>query len=247
MIRLLTTLLLLTSITVSADTQVPHTFENGEVISADEFNQNFDTLETAIDGIPAGATGPAGPAGADGAAGATGPAGAAGADGADGATGPAGAAGAAGIAAGLSCNTDQVIRNNGSGWVCVDDPFANLSCNVGDQLRLATTGWECRAEPITASLIQNNWDDQGGLIWPISTYFDSLNNVDISTSCDSVFCEIKVIGITDHTSCVVQVTGGAVSGSADVNIDTFVNEIRIRTLLTWNDNQAVYINISCTP
>ena len=76
MIRLLTTLLLLTSITVSADTQVPHTFENGEVISADEFNQNFDTLETAIDGIPAGATGPAGPAGPAGAAGATGPAGA---------------------------------------------------------------------------------------------------------------------------------------------------------------------------
>ena len=223
MIRLLTTLLLLTSITVSADTQVPHTFENGEVISADEFNQNFDTLETAIDGIPAGATGPAGPAGA---------------------TGPAGAAG---IAAGLSCNTNQVIRNNGSGWVCVDDPFANLSCNVGDQLRLANTGWECRAEPITASLIQNNWDRQGGQILPISTYFESINNVDISTSCDFTFCRIKVIGITDHTSCVVQVTGGAVSGGASVNIVNFVNEIRISTLFTWNTNQAVYINISCTP
>ena len=91
MIRLLTTLLLLTSITVSADTQVPHTFENGEVISADEFNQNFDTLETAIDGIPAGAAGPAG---------------------------PAGPAGATGVAAGLNCTTDQVIVYRGGAWVC---------------------------------------------------------------------------------------------------------------------------------
>ena len=82
---------------------------------------------------------------------------------------------------------------------------------------------------------------------PISTYFDSLNNVDISTSCDSVFCEIKVIGITDHTSCVVQVTGGAVSGNS-VNIDTsFAPFIRIGNINTWSQGQAVYINISCTP
>ena len=36
------------------------------------------------------------------------------------------------------------------------------------------------------------------------------------------FLQIKVIGITDHTSCVVQVTGGAVSGMQIVDIDTSV-------------------------
>ena len=81
MIRLLTTVLMLTSLTVRADTQVPHVFEDGEVISATEFNQNFDTLESAIDNIPAGATGPQGPQGETGPAGATG---------ATGATGPQG-------------------------------------------------------------------------------------------------------------------------------------------------------------
>ena len=63
MIRLLTAILILASTAVSADTQVPHTFEDGEIISADEFNQNFDVLESAIDDIPTGATGPQGLAG----------------------------------------------------------------------------------------------------------------------------------------------------------------------------------------
>ena len=103
MIRLLTAVLMLTSLTVRADTQVPHSFEDGEVISATEFNQNFDTLESAIDDIPAGATGPQGPQGEQGPA------------------GPQGPAGAAGVAAGLTCNTNQVIRWNGTEWACADD------------------------------------------------------------------------------------------------------------------------------
>ena len=80
MIRLLTAILILASAAVRADTQVPHTFEDGEVISATEFNQNFDTLETAIDNIPAGATGPQGPQGATGPQGPQGDTGPSGAD-----------------------------------------------------------------------------------------------------------------------------------------------------------------------
>ena len=94
MIRLLTVILILASAAVRADTQVPHVFEDGEVISATEFNQNFDTLESAIDNIPAGATGPQGPQGDTGPAGATGPQGPQGDTGATGATGPQGPSGA---------------------------------------------------------------------------------------------------------------------------------------------------------
>ena len=54
MIRLTTFLLFLFSLPLLADTQVTHTFEDGEVISAEEFNKNFDDLEAAIDSVGGG-------------------------------------------------------------------------------------------------------------------------------------------------------------------------------------------------
>jgi len=226
MTRLLTATLLVASFSVVADDL--KTFSNGQVINADDFNHNFQKLEQDIAN---GVTGPQGPKGDKGD------------------TGDQGPAGAHGVAAGLSCTTDQIIKWDGTNdvWVCATDPFAGLNCNVGDQLRMGSSGWECRAEPITASLIQNSWDGQDGISAPISTYFDSFNNVETNSYCDSIFCFIEVIGVVDHSSCVVQVTGGAVSGGADVNIDTTPQEIRIDPLFTWNEGQAVYINISCTP
>ena len=147
------------------------------------------------------------------------------------------------------CTADQIIKwNDANGiWVCATDPFAGLNCDVGDQLRMGSGGWECRAEPITASLIQNSWDNRGGVFAPVSTYFDGVNNVETNSNCDDTYCFIKVIGVADHSSCVVQVTGGAVSGSADVTIDTLSSEILIHPLFTWNQGQPVYINISCRP
>ena len=53
-------------------TTVPHEFQDGEVIEAREFNDNFEALEAAIDGIPAG---PKGDKGDKGDTGATGPSG----------------------------------------------------------------------------------------------------------------------------------------------------------------------------
>ena len=104
--------------------------------------------------------------------------------------------------------------------------------------------FSCGAEPITASLIKNRWDNQTGDLAPISTYFDSVNNVETTSYCDSTFCIIEVIGVDDHSSCVVQVTGGAVSGNADVYIVTIPFDIEIGDLFTWAEGVPVYINIS---
>lgn len=46
--------------TALAATTVPNTFTNGTVADADEVNENFNALSTAIDNIPAGPAGPAG-------------------------------------------------------------------------------------------------------------------------------------------------------------------------------------------
>ena len=54
MIRLTAFLLFLFSLPLQADTQVTHTFEDGEVISAEEFNKNFDDMEAAIDSVGGG-------------------------------------------------------------------------------------------------------------------------------------------------------------------------------------------------
>ena len=51
MIRLLIAGLLLVSVNTVADTQVTHTFEDGDIIKAEEFNKNFDDLEAAINTV----------------------------------------------------------------------------------------------------------------------------------------------------------------------------------------------------
>ena len=121
MMRLLTAALLFASFHAVADEL--KTFSDGQVINADDFNHNFQKLEQDIADIPAGPKGDTGeqgpqglqgPPGADGQDGASGPAGA---DGVDGATGPAGADGAG---AGLSCTQDQIIKYDGSAWVCAN-------------------------------------------------------------------------------------------------------------------------------
>lgn len=51
MIRLLIAGLLLVSVNTVADTKVTHTFKDGDIIEAEEFNKNFDDLEAAIDTV----------------------------------------------------------------------------------------------------------------------------------------------------------------------------------------------------
>lgn len=209
MIRLLTAIFLFASFNAVADTEVPHTFQDGEVIDAQKFNEDFDALEAAID------------------------------------------ANAAALPP-TNCTTDQIIKwdDTNDAWVCATDPFAGLNCDVGDQLIMGSSGWEC-AGLITASLMQSSWQYEGhpaGGLHPIDAMFESLNNVDtFSSGCDGHWCYIEVIGVADHTSCVAQFTGGAVGGWARAGIFTNPSEIEIVDISTWNEAEAVYINISCTP
>lgn len=67
-----------------AQVSVPHAFEDGDVIKASQFNDNFDALKEALDDIPAGPKGDKGDKGDPGDAGPAGPQGPAGADGVSG-------------------------------------------------------------------------------------------------------------------------------------------------------------------
>ena len=176
MIRLLTAVLLFASFNAVAQTQVPNVFEDGTPASAAEVNANFDALEAAIDAIPQGPAGPQGEKGDQGDTGATGPQGPIGLTGVTGATGAKGdtgvqgiqgeqgiqgaqgPAGADGVAAGLSCSNNQIIKWNGSAWACATDPFASLSCSAGDTLTYDGSAFTCSCVPPGTPITDSNFD-----------------------------------------------------------------------------------------
>lgn len=237
--RLLTVVLFAASPLASAETQVPNTFRDGEVIEAEKFNENFDALGNAIDNIPAGPQGETGPAGPQGDAGPVGP------PGIQGERGPAGPQGPAGISD-LGCTTDQIIRWNdaSSVWVCATDPFAGLNCNNGDTLKFSSTGgWQCSATPVTASLTDVSFDPFGG--FTIAQTFDSYNNVDPSQFCDEIFCSFVVTGVSDHSACDIQITGN--SRVNDLSIRKSIQRIEIDPMFVLAPGEPLYVNISCPP
>jgi hypothetical protein len=235
--RLLTIALLAVAPLVSAQTQVPNTFRDGEVIDAEKFNANFDALGNAIDNIPAGPPGETGPAGPTGTQGSMGPIGPQGEAGIAGPRGPAGVSD-------LGCTTDQIIRwNDAAGvWVCATDPFVGLDCSNGDILKFSSVGgWQCTGVPITASLIDVSFDFSLGAT--IATTFDSFTNVVPSEICDDFLCRFVVIGVSDHSACDIQITGN--SGAAGLAIFKFPSRIEIVPMFELSRGEPLYVNISC--
>lgn len=75
---------------------------------------------------PQGETGPMGPAGPEG---------------------PAGPAGKDAAFADIQCSQDQIVRFNGSEWVCAVDTLAALQCEEGQTIAYAGGEWVCAALP----------------------------------------------------------------------------------------------------
>jgi surface protein len=42
-----------------------------------------------------------------------------------------------------NCSTDQIIKWNGSAWVCATDPLAGLSCEEGQTITYRNGAWQC--------------------------------------------------------------------------------------------------------
>ena len=180
MIRFLTAVLLFASFHVVAEDL--KTFSDGQVIEADDFNHNFQKLEQDIaNGVtgPQGEQGPVGPQGEQGQAGPQGNPGVPGNDGApgdqgvpgnDGAPGIQGEQGLAGVAAGLICSTNQIIKYDGTAWVCsspelriLNGVFAQggtLNCLSGEKV----TGGGCRIIGLDYCEVTQSWpsDDLSG-------------------------------------------------------------------------------------
>ena len=125
------------------------------------------------------------------------------------------------------CTADQIIKWDGSAWVCV-------------------------TEPITATLIQDSWEGAGNNFQfkYADELFDSFTNIGLSSGCNSIQCSIVVSGIADHRNCVAQVTGTAVSNpEAQYGNSIMAREIDIALgqVDDWGLLESVYIHISCAP
>lgn len=221
MIRLLTAVLLFASLNAVADDL--KTFSDGQVINADDFNHNFQKLEQDIAN---GVTGPKGDKGDKGD------------------TGDQGPAGADGVAAGLSCTTDQIIRWNGSAWVC--DQGLPMDCEPDDTIRLIDgSRWVCTPGiHVALFYTMDSIHDPSGV--------RVKENIS-SWSCDNPLylspywkCEFILEmprdsngePISPHNKCVPQVSGAAVVYDLDLrypDIYLDMNMVKIEGLETGRD------------
>ena len=225
MIRLLIMALLFASFHVVADEL--KTFSDGQVIEADDFNHNFQKLEQDIaNGVtgPQGEQGPAGPQGEkgdQGDTGATGPQGPIGLTGATGATGAKGdtgdqgiqgeqgPAGADGVAAGLNCSTDQIIRYDGNNWVCAYRYWGELYTANWDQSGYFTNGLpggNTFADPPNVSTLFSRTRQ-------VATCCEETNEYGKDYTCGlqgngvmDADCEFRLAGVGRHSFCTVTVT-----------------------------------------
>ena len=242
MIRFLTAVLLFASFHVVADDL--KTFSDGQVIEADDFNHNFQKLEQDIaNGVtgPQGEQGPAGPQGEKGDQGDTGAAGTDGADstvagpqGATGATGATGAkgdtgdqgiqgaqgpAGADGVAAGLNCSTDQIIRYDGNNWVCAYQHRGELYTSSWDEYGYFANGFPSCSITCTPSVA----DHFAEITRQISTgnydqYFYKCGH-NTFTGRMEPDCYFKLPALGSHSGCTMTLSenSGSLDGSGSLD------------------------------
>ena len=94
---------------VFAQVEIPHVHENGDVIDADEINQNLDIVAKAVPP--------------------------------------------------RDCSKDQIIKWNGSAWVCADNNLVvDLSCGQGEGLVYRDGKVDCQCEPPGTAITDNNFN-----------------------------------------------------------------------------------------
>ena len=163
-------------------------------------------------------------------AGAQGPQGVPGLPGPQGVPGPQGTPGSDGALAGLTCLDQQFIAKFGGDWKC-----AKLGTPVNGVLSGATSNNNC------CSL--SDWASRGG------SYF----GLDGNFGCDEFGCNLRVLGVTDHTSCTVSGAVGTqlfITTSPGVyispfNVSVFFPMAVGQDLDAFSHGTSVSIQVSC--
>ena len=57
-----------------------------------------------------------------------------------------------------TCETNQIIKWNGTAWACAADPLANLSCSAGDALTYNGSAFTCSCNPPGTPITNSNFN-----------------------------------------------------------------------------------------
>ena len=143
--------------------------------------------------------------------------------------GDTGAPGSDGALAGLTCLEQQFIAQFNDTWKC-----AELGTPFNGVLSGSTSNDNC--------CILNNWSSHG-----------SYYGLDGGYPCNEFFCDLKVLGVTDHTSCTVSGAVGTqliITGGPGVVISTnfvsinFLSALNV-PLFIFPVGTSVSIQVSC--
>ena len=84
-----------------------------------------------------------------------------------------------GVVNGVTCQTNQIVRYNGTAWACADDVLATLNCDVGGRLVRGDNGWECsNSYSVSGNLTGMDSGNSVGL---------TLNGVSLTMSANGLF------------------------------------------------------------
>ena len=169
MIRLLMAIgLALMTAQAFAQVQVPKSYSDGEVIDAEELNNN---LKAIADAVPP-----------------------------------------------RDCTTDQIIKWDGSAWVCVTEPITAyfVSSDIGETVDLSRN--------LASSICNETVFGMG----PNDRYFS---------------CDFTVQGVYDHNNCVVQAMG-VPCPDCDITVATETTEVQTGG---FNKDTEAHVTITCLP
>ena len=170
------------------------------------------------------------------------------------------------------CNTNQIIKWNGSAWVCA---VVDSSCQIEDVPAEP-------AKPITATAYTSLWDtrwlsegpdeddlcyrrgckggrDFAGASNDLLLLFTNIENFTETSQCvwmstmmrnfsgeDVLICNFNVWGVLDHKRCDVKATGSAVT-TFNTKMEERGEEISISGLHLWKKGGDALITITCLP
>ena len=124
-----------------------------------------------------------------------------------------------------NCDTNQIIKWDGSAWVCASPQSATQP-------------------QITASLYSQSFSHAG--MKPLFHNFQSISNADGTRDCSGFECFIDVHGVPDHRNCTAIASGAALAANPAA-FRYFLYTIEVTDLRTWVEGGDVYIDISCDP
>lgn len=145
-----------------------------------------------------------------------------------------------------NCSVSQIIKWNGSGWVCTDDALST-QCLQGDGLVYSERlGWQCSS----ANQAFAQTDSWPGGQARVAELFENSLRITTNSYCyagDVDACYLTVVNVEgdiveDHRECTVSLDTGT---SPEPNVSLYIGWVYLHNMSSLEVGQKLYVDISC--